>query len=71
MDNHLDVVLTQTYDRKPLVQVRNLPGLDADLTPQQLRALADVLCTAAKECEAQPMSPKRFLRRKREYLMLL
>lgn len=71
MDNHLDVVLTQTHDRRPLAQVRNLPGCDADMTPQQLRALATVLCLAAEECEAQPMNPKRFSRRKREYLIAL
>lgn len=58
MDKHLDVLLTQTHDRKPLAQVRNLPGCDADMTPQQLRALAAVLCTAADECEAQPMTLK-------------
>lgn len=67
MDNHLDVLLTQTLDRKPLALVRNLPGHDADMTPQQLRALAAVLCTAADECEAQPMNHKRFGQRKREY----
>lgn len=71
MDNHLDVLLTQTRDRKPLAQVRNLPGCDADMTPQQLRALAAVLCIAAEECEAQPMNPKRFSGRKREYLIAL
>lgn len=69
MDNHLDVVLTQTHDCKPLALVLNLPGCDADMTPKQLRALAAVLCIAAEECEAQPMNPKRFSRRKREYLM--
>lgn len=69
MDNRLDVLLTQTHDRKPLALVRNLPGGDADMTPQQLRALAAVLCAAADECEAQPMTPKRFSQRKREYLM--
>jgi len=69
MENHLNVLLTQTRDRKPLAQVRNLPGGDVDMTPQQLRALAAVLRAAADECEAQPMSPKRFIQRKREYLL--
>lgn len=32
MDKVLNVILTQTYDRKPLATVRNLPGGDADLT---------------------------------------
>lgn len=67
MDKQLNVLLTQTRDRKPLALVRNLPGGDADMTPQQLRALAAVLCTAADECEAQPMTAKRFSQRKREY----
>ena len=69
MDKQLNVLLTQTRDHKPLASVRNLPGCDADITPRQLRALAAVLCTAADECEAQPMSPKRFIQRKREYLI--
>lgn len=67
MENHLNVVLTQTRDRKPLALVRNLPGCDADMTPQQLRALASVLCAAADECEAQPMNAKHFSQHKREY----
>ena len=69
MNKHLDVLLTQTHDRKPLALVRNLPGCDADMTPQQLRALASVLCTAADECETQPMNPKHFSQRKREYAL--
>lgn len=69
MDKTLDVLLTQTRDCKPLATVRNLPGCDADMTPQQLCALAAVLCTAADECETQPMAPKRFSQRKREYLL--
>lgn len=69
MDKQLNVLLTQTRDRKPLVLVRNLPGCEADMTPQQLRALAAVLCTAADECEAQPMTAKHFSQRKREYLL--
>ena len=67
MENHLNVLLTQSRDRKPMASVRNLPGCDADLTPQQLRALAAALRTAADECEAQPMNPKHFSQRKREY----
>lgn len=69
MDKQLNVLLTQAHDRKPLALVRNLPGCDANMTPQQLRALATVLCTAADECEAQPTAPKRFIQRKREYLL--
>lgn len=69
MHKQLNVLLTQTHDRKPLATVRDLPGCDADMTPQQLRALAAVLCTVADECEARPMTPKRFSQRKREYLL--
>ena len=69
MNNHLNVLLTQTRDHKPLVTVCNLPGWDADMTPQQLRALATALCTAADESEAQPMNTKHFMRRKRAYLI--
>jgi hypothetical protein len=67
MNNYLNVTLTQTRDFQPLAMVRNLPGLDADMTPQQLRALAAALNAAANECEAQPMTAKRFMQRKREY----
>lgn len=69
MDKQLSVLLTQTRDRKPLVTVCNLPGWDADMTPQQLRALAAALCAAADASEAQPMNPKHFSQRKREYLL--
>jgi hypothetical protein len=69
MNNRLDVLLTQTRDRKPMASVRNLPGDDADMTPQQLRALAVALNSIADECEAQPMTPRHFNKRKREYLL--
>jgi len=69
MDKQLSALLTRTRDHKPLVTVCNLPGWDADMTPQQLRALATALCAAADESEAQPMNPKHFMRRKREYLL--
>lgn len=69
MDAHLNVLLTQTHDRKPLALARNLQGGDADMTPQDLRALAAALCIAAEECEAQPMNPKQFSQRKREYAL--
>lgn len=69
MDKQLNVLLTQTRNHKPLAVVRNMPGADADMTPQQLRALAAVLCVAADECEAQPMPLKRFSQCKREYLL--
>ena len=67
METKLEVVLTQTFDGKPLVAVDNLPGLNADLTPPQMRALAAALCMAAEECEMQPMGRKHFRRKKRMY----
>lgn len=67
MQKQLDVVLTRTRDSKPLVQLCNLPGNDAELTPQQLRALAAALNAAADESEAQPLSGKHFMQRKRGY----
>jgi hypothetical protein len=60
MDNHLEVLLTQTFDRKPLVFVRNFPGGDAYLTPVQLRRLAAALVQAADESEAQPWANGHF-----------
>ena len=56
MQTKILATLTQTRDRQPLASVRNLPGDDADLTPSQLRALADVLCKIADASEAMPMS---------------
>jgi len=67
MDTKLEVILTQIFDRKPLVTVNNLPGLNADLTPSQIRALAAALCMAAEECELQPMGRKHFRQMKRMY----
>lgn len=69
MENHLNVLLTQTRNRKPLAQVCNLPGDDADLTPQQLRTLAAALYSIADECEAQPMTAKHFSKHKRQYML--
>ncbi len=68
MDAKLGVTLTQTHDRKPLVTVHNLPGTDADLTPAQLRALAEALHTAANESEKQQMLGY-FRRQKRTYVI--
>ncbi len=67
MDAQLEVILTQTRNRTPLVTVNNLPDSHADLTPKQLRALAAVLCKAADEGEARPMDPKHFKQKRRLY----
>jgi hypothetical protein len=47
----LEITLTETHDKKPLVTVENLPGPGCDLTPRQLRALAAALYAAAYDCE--------------------
>ena len=67
VDAQLEVILTQTRNRTPLVTVNNLPGRYADFTPQQLRALAVVLCKAADEAETHPMNPKYFKQKRRLY----
>ena len=72
MDKNLEVLLTQTFDRKPLVHLRNLPGEggDAYLTPAHLRMLAAALIRAADESEAQPMGKRSFFERSREYSLV-
>ena len=57
MDTHLAVTFTRSFDRLPLAVVHNLPGLDADLFPSQLRALANALHQAADACEAASPVP--------------
>lgn len=69
MNTTFEVVLTQTFDRKPLATVSNFPGLDAELTPSQMRALAAALSLAAEECELQPMEHKHFRQKKRMYIV--
>lgn len=70
MDKNLEVQLTQTFERKPLVYLRNLPGEGAYLTPAQLRRLAAALIQAADESEAQPMGKRSFFVRSREYSLV-
>lgn len=68
--NHgLTATLCQTYERKPLAVVDGLPGGCAELTPAQLRALADGLLRIAADAEAQPMAPRAYMRKRREYPM--
>jgi hypothetical protein len=56
----LEVIHTQSADRRALVTLRNLPGRDAELTPAQLRALAGALLQAAQACERRPMGRRHF-----------
>ncbi len=64
--NELTATLCQTRTRTPLVTV-DLPGVGADLTPAQLRALANVLVQIAADAERQPMEPRRYSRKQRHY----
>lgn len=69
MLKELEVLHTQTYDRRPLATLRNLPGNDADMTPAQMRELAAALLTAADECEQRPMDRRHFSRTVKRYPM--
>ncbi len=69
MNNELHVIHTRTHDFRPLVTVRNFPGLDAEMTPEQLRLLAAALLTAAKECEARPTKGRHFTQSECRYSM--
>lgn len=63
----LTAALCQTFERQPLAVVDGLPGGGAELTPDQLRALAAGLLRIAADAEAQPMAPKHYMLRRRAY----
>ena len=63
----LTAALCQTFDGKPLAVVDGLPGGGAELTPAQLRALADSLQRIAADVEAQPMGKRAYRRQVRDY----
>lgn len=67
MDTKLTVVLCQTHDRKPLSTVDGLPCGPSDVRPSPLRAPDITLLQIADDAEAQPMGPRTFRRRQREY----
>ena len=69
MDHELTATLCQTSSREPLAGVEGLPGGSAELTPVQLRALADGLLRIAADAEAQPMGARNFMRKSREYCL--
>lgn len=54
-DRKLIVKLCRTYKGGPLATVDGLPGGGADLTPDQLRALAATLLRVAADVEARPL----------------
>lgn len=68
---YLIVTLTQNRHGKPLATVRNFPGLDADMTPAQMRAMAAALEAAATECEQRPMGKRYFHQIVKNYPMEL
>lgn len=51
MESQLLVRHTTSYLGEPLACVANLPGGDADMSPAQMRALAQALRQAADDCE--------------------
>lgn len=67
MITELEVTHTQTFDRRPLAILRNLPGNDVDMTPEQMRGLGLALLEAAYDCACMPMSKRKFLRTVRRY----
>lgn len=69
MDNTLRTTLTQTHRGDPLAVVDGLPGGSAELTPAQLRALAQALTKIAADCEARPRRRGVLLTVRREYVV--
>lgn len=61
MENELKVMLTECRHGKPLVSLCNLHLLNVDMTPEQLRKLADALNATATLCEARPLDGKHLM----------
>ena len=59
--------MTHTRAGAPLATVDGLPGGGADMTPQQLRALAAALVQIANDCEARPVARKHPMPERKEY----
>ena len=51
----IEVTHGLTRDGKPLATVEGLPGAGAEMTPPELRALAQALQQAARDCEELPI----------------
>lgn len=67
----LDVTFTRCREGKPLATVHNMPGLDADMRPEQMRKLAEALLKAADYCDSRPMGKRSFIRhRLREFIAI-
>lgn len=58
---------TATRKGDPLVCFSNLPGPDAEMTPEALRHLACALQAVADDCEAHARSIRRGVCVRREY----
>lgn len=54
MSGLLRVKFSEDRNGRPLAVVENFPGLNAEMTPKQLRAMADALHMVADECECGP-----------------
>ena len=54
MESTIRATLTGTHRGEPLAVLDGLPGGAAELTPDQLRALARTLVKIAAACEARP-----------------
>ncbi len=67
MDSELVVLHTLTLDGAPMATIENFPGMDADMTPAQMRSLANALMIAANDCELMPSSVKNFRCQMRSY----
>jgi hypothetical protein len=65
----LHVKHTVTHLQTPLVWFCDLPGYDAELTPQQIRQLAAAMLRAADDCEALFEQTRRYGPVRRGYLM--
>lgn len=67
MENELVVMLTRTRDKKPLAIIDNFPGRWVDMTPDQLRAMAQTLLLIASDCESRPLEEECFREIKKSY----
>ena len=58
---------TVTFKSEPLVCFTNLPGPDAELTPDQIRLLCVAMLEAAQDCEALLEQARKARRLRRTY----
>ena len=65
--DELTATLCQTFLRQPLAVIDGLPGGAAELTPAELRALADGLLRIAADAEARPMGARNYRPQRRAY----